>query len=78
MNSAYSTNLHAAPTGQSGQRKPMTNDELNALIHNVPDTDLRTLRAIINGKLSRRTITQEQQDKMIAARNAKKSLSDAK
>jgi hypothetical protein len=56
----------------------MTKEELNDLLHGMVDADLRTLRAIINGKLSKRTITQEQQDKMIAARNAKKSLPTAK
>jgi hypothetical protein len=56
----------------------MTKDELNAMLHGIPDADLRTLRAIINGKLSRRTITPEQQAKMIAAKDAKKSSLSAK
>jgi hypothetical protein len=48
-------------------------DQLAEIVADLPPADLRTLRAIINGKLSRRTITPEQQAKMIAAREAKKS-----
>lgn len=51
-----------------------TNDiELVRLwIDDATPADLRTLRAIINGKLSKRTITKEQQDAMQAARVRKK------
>lgn len=45
---------------------------LNRKIQGLPDDDLRTLRAIINGKLSKRIITPEQQRKMQASRDAKK------
>lgn len=43
-------------------------NDLNALIGQLNDDELRTLRAIINGKLSKRKITPEQQAKMQAAR----------
>lgn len=50
----------------------MTKTQLAALIAHVTDhDDLKILRAIINGKLGRRTITQEQQDRMQAARKKK-------
>jgi len=41
---------------------------LRGFVEVLSDEERRQLRAIINGKISRRTITQEQQDKMQAAR----------
>jgi len=43
----------------------------NHFIENLTREELITLRAIINGKLSRRTITKDQQDKMQEARTKK-------
>ena len=52
----------------------MTKAELKQIIAPVTNPiDLKTLRAIINGKLSRRTITPEQQAVMRAAKDAKKN-----
>jgi hypothetical protein len=42
----------------------MTKDELRKLITGLDDDNLRTLRAIINGKLGKRQITPEQQAAM--------------
>jgi hypothetical protein len=49
----------------------MTKDQLRELIEGLTDDDLRTLRAIINGKISKRAIDPEQQAKMQAARKRK-------
>lgn len=46
-------------------------DQLSKMIATLSPDELRTLRAIINGKLGRRTITKEQQDKMQTARGKK-------
>ncbi|MBT0665732.1 hypothetical protein KI809_15590 [Geobacter pelophilus] len=46
----------------------MTKEQLRELIEGLTDDDLRTLRAIINGKLGKREITPEQQAKMQEAR----------
>jgi hypothetical protein len=46
---------------------------LSALLEGLSIEDLRTLRAIINGKLGKRNITPEQQAKMQAARLTTKS-----
>jgi hypothetical protein len=46
----------------------MTKDDLRQLIEYLADDDLRTLRAIINGKLGKRKITAEQQAAMQAGR----------
>ena len=46
-------------------------DQLAEMVAPLPPDELRTLRAIINGKLGKRTITKEQQDKMQAARKEK-------
>jgi hypothetical protein len=46
----------------------MTKDKLRELVEGLTDDDLRTLRAIINGKLSKRKITPEQQRAMQASR----------
>ena len=49
----------------------MTKDQLRDLVRGLLDEDLRTLRAIINGMLSKRKIDPEQQAKMQAARKRK-------
>ena len=41
------------------------------ILATMPQDELRTLRAIINGKLSKRKITPEQQAKMQLSRKAK-------
>lgn len=46
--------------------------ELSALLDGLSNDDLRTLRAIINGRLGKREITPEQQARMQAARKQKK------
>lgn len=46
---------------------------LSALIEGLSKEDLRTLRAIINGKLGKRNITPEQQAKMQASRKKSKT-----
>lgn len=45
-----------------------TKEQLSELIVGLPPADLFTLRAIINGKLGKRTITKEQQVIMQMAR----------
>ena len=52
----------------------ITKDQLRELLEGLTDDDLRTLRAIINGTLSKRTITPEQQAKMQAVRIANDSI----
>ena len=49
----------------------MTKEQLRELLTGMTDDDLRTLRAIINGKISKRKIDPEQQAKMQAARKRK-------
>lgn len=49
----------------------MTKDQLRELLTGLTEDDLRTLRAIINGKISKRKIGSEQQAKMQAARKRK-------
>ncbi len=49
----------------------MTKNQLRELVEGLTDDDLRTLRAIINGKLSKRQIDAETQAKMQAARKRK-------
>lgn len=49
----------------------MNKDQLRELLTGLTETDLRTLRAIINGMLSKRKITPEQQAKMQAGRKRK-------
>lgn len=49
----------------------MNKDQLRELLTGMTEDDLRTLRAIINGMLSKRKITPEQQAKMQAARKKK-------
>jgi len=46
----------------------MTKAELRDLVQGLIDEDLCTLRSIINGKLSKRGITSEQQAKMQLSR----------
>lgn len=46
----------------------MTKEQLRELVEGLTDDDLRTLRAIINGKIGKRVITPDQQAKMQAAR----------
>jgi hypothetical protein len=46
--------------------------ELSSLLDGLSNEDLRTLRAIINGKLGKREITPEQQARMQTARKQKK------
>lgn len=46
----------------------MQKEELNRLIEGLQPEKLRTLRAIINGKLSRRTLTTVQQEDLIQSR----------
>ena len=43
-------------------------DHLRDMVEGLKEDELRTLRAIINGKLSKRVITPEQQAKMQTAR----------
>ena len=52
----------------------MTKSELRELVEGLTDDDLRTLRAIINGKISKRKIDPTQQAKMQAARKRKVQL----
>lgn len=49
----------------------MTKDQLRELLTGLAEDDLRTLRAVINGMLSKRKITPEQQAKMQAGRSKK-------
>lgn len=50
----------------------MTNTQLRCLVSEMDDDTLRRLRAVINGKLGKRDITPEQQEKMqLARKNAK-------
>lgn len=49
----------------------MDKDQLRELVEGLTDYDLRKLRAIINGKISKRKIDPEQQAKMQAARKRK-------
>lgn len=49
----------------------MSKDQLRELLTGLIEDDLRTLRAIINGMLSKREITPEQQAKMQAGRSKK-------
>lgn len=49
----------------------MTKTEFRNLINGLSDSDMRTLRSIINGKLSKRTIDADQQAKMQLARKRK-------
>lgn len=49
----------------------MSKDQLRKLLAGLTEDDLRTLRAIINGMLSKRKITPEQQTKMQQARKRK-------
>lgn len=49
----------------------MDKDQLRELVAGLTEADLRTLRAIVNGMLSKRKITPEQQAKMQAARKRK-------
>lgn len=46
----------------------MTKKELRQRIDDLNEADLKTLRAMINGKLSKRTISAEKQAEMQAAR----------
>lgn len=46
----------------------MTKETMRKMIKDFTRDELVTLRAMINGKLSRRTISREQQEKMQAAR----------
>jgi len=49
----------------------MTKDQLREMVEGLTDDDLRTLRAIINGKIGKRKIDPTQQAKMQAARKRK-------
>lgn len=49
----------------------MTKEQLRGLVEGLTDDDLRTLRAIINGKISKRKIDPTQQAAMQAARKRK-------
>ena len=49
----------------------MTKAEMRDFVKGLIDDDLRILRAIINGKLSKRKIDAEQQAKMQAGRSKK-------
>jgi len=49
----------------------VTKDQLRELVNGLIEDDLRTLRAIINGMLSKRKITPDQQAKMQEARKKK-------
>lgn len=51
---------------------------LVAMVSNLRPDQLRTLRAVINGKLSKRTISPEQQKRMQDARNMGSVKSDKK
>lgn len=51
----------------------ITKDQLKDLITGLQDDDLRTMRAIINGKLGRRTISPEAQAKMQESRKKKEA-----
>lgn len=50
-----------------------TKSQFSSLLDGLTDDDLRTLRAIINGKLGKREITPEQQAKMQEARKKSKA-----
>lgn len=45
-----------------------TKEQLSRLLEGLSREDLRTLRAMINGRLGRRSISPEQQEKMQEAR----------
>ena len=49
----------------------MTKDQLRERVDGLTDDDLRTLRAIINGKISKRKIDPVQQAKMQEGRKKK-------
>lgn len=51
----------------------MDTEKLRKLLEGLDDEELKTLRAMINGRLSKRKITPEQQAKMQAARKKKHS-----
>jgi hypothetical protein len=53
---------------------PQTKSQLSALLDGLTPDDLRTLRAIINGKLGKREITPEQQTRLQEARKKSKVL----
>lgn len=53
---------------------PQTKSQLSALLDGLTPEDLRTLRAIINGKLGKREITPEQQARLQEARKKSKAL----
>ena len=55
---------------------PQTKSHLSTILDGLIDDDLRTLRAIINGKLGKREITTEQQAKMQEARKKSKAALD--
>ena len=57
---------YADPEGEE-----MIKEQLRELVEGLTDDGLRTLRAIINGKIGKRKITPEQQAKMQAARKRK-------
>lgn len=46
--------------------------EMKALINQMNDNELRTLRARINGKLSRRVLTSDQAKAMVKVRELKR------
>lgn len=50
----------------------MDKEDLRLMVEGLTDGDLRTLRAVINGKISKRKITPEQQEAMQKARKNKK------
>lgn len=58
---------------QAWAKMTTTKDHLRELLEGLNDDDLRTLRAIINGKISKRKITPEQQAKMQEGRKKDKS-----
>ena len=47
-------------------------DKLDDLLEGLTKAELKTLRAKINGKISKRSISPEEQHKMQAARSKKK------
>lgn len=49
----------------------MTKEQLRVLVSDLKQSELKTVRAIINGMLSKRAITKDQQDKMQQARKRK-------
>lgn len=54
----------------------MDKDNLRARLQDLTPEDLRTLRAMINGKLGKHTLTPERARRMVEAREQKRKQKD--